>query len=105
MLKTDRMSKGLFVGFASVIEPASALADLGQDCAQDRNLDLQVQACSDIINRDPTAAWAYANRSMAHMTRGDHDRGITDATKAIEIDPRLAMAYVSRAGNSVGKGD
>ena len=31
------------------------------------------------------------------MRKGDYDRAIIDYTKVIEIDPKLANAYVTRA--------
>lgn len=97
----------LFLVFSSVwlAPPNSARADATQDCAQHADLDLQVRACSEIIQRDAKATWAYVNRSWALMDKGELDRAIADATKAIELDPNLAIAYVNRAGALVGKGD
>ena len=95
----------LLVLAAAFIAPKSVHADQTQDCVQHANLDLQVQACSAILQRDSNATWAYVNRSWAFMDKGDPDRSIADATKAIEIDPNLAVAYANRAGALLGKGD
>jgi len=36
---------------------------------------------------------------------GNYDRGIADATKAIDLNPKLAAAYVTRGFASAKKGD
>jgi hypothetical protein len=38
---------------------------------------------------------AYNNRSYAYSAKGEHDRAIADATKAIELDPKLANKLAS----------
>lgn len=85
--------------------PKSARADEIQDCVQHADLDLQMRACSQILQRDSNAAWAYVNRSWALMDKGEPDRAIADATRAIELDPKIAIAYVNRAGALLAKGD
>ena len=90
---------------AFIAWPKSAHADETQDCVQHADLDLQMRACTQILQRDGNAAWAYVNRSWALMDKGEPDRAIADATKAIELDPKMAIAYVNRAGALLGKGE
>src|SRR5690242_20536654 len=88
-----------------IAAPGTARADRIQDCVQHADLDLQVRACTEIIASDGQAAWAYVNRSWAHMDKGLHDNAVADATKAIEINPQLALGYVNRAGALLNKGE
>ena len=36
---------------------------------------------------------AYTNRGSAHYEKAEFDRAIADFTKAIELNPKLALAY------------
>jgi tetratricopeptide (TPR) repeat protein len=84
---------------------AQARADRGQDCTQHADLDLQVRACTEVVDIDPRAAWAFSNRAWALLDKGQFDSAIADASKAIEINPAMAVAYVNRAAAQLGKGD
>ena len=70
-----------------------ACADAQQDCIQDKDRDLQVRACTDIIRGDASAAWAYHNRANAYEAKGDYDRAIADFTRVIELRPKFADGY------------
>jgi tetratricopeptide (TPR) repeat protein len=39
----------------------------------------------------------YYNRGIARLEEGKHDLAVSDFTKAIELDPQLAVAYGERA--------
>jgi tetratricopeptide (TPR) repeat protein len=39
----------------------------------------------------------YLNRGLDYVNKGQYDQGISDLTKAIEIDPRFARAYDIRS--------
>ena len=39
---------------------------------------------------------SYGGRGYAFFLKAQYDQGIADCTKAIEIDPELAMAYNNR---------
>src|SRR5262245_10171978 len=94
------------VCLALVAIPTWVLAGTSQDCAQDKNYDLRIRACSDIIGRyGRSAAWAYVNRGNAYSEMGDQDRAITDFTTAIWINPREVEAYNSRGLAHNRKGD
>ena len=75
---------------------SAAVADTSQDCAQNRDRNLIILACSEIIGHGGNVAWAYYNRGNAHRAKGENDRAIADYTMAIEINPKHANAFNSR---------
>jgi tetratricopeptide (TPR) repeat protein len=95
----------LFVVASFAISVPQASADRAQDCIQHANLDLQLRACTEIIDIDARAGWAYANRSWALLDKGEFDRAIADASKAVEINPSMTVGYVNRAAALLGKGE
>lgn len=49
---------------------------------------------------------AYNDRGIAYMSEDDHDRAIADYTKAIELNPQCAPAFLNnRASVYISKGD
>jgi len=66
------------------------------DCVQQENPDLSVRACTYIIGRDSEGAWAYYNRGVGYVKKGDYDRAIVDFTKAIEINPEHVLTFSNR---------
>jgi len=83
---------------------AAALADDKSGCLDDKDRELQIKACSAILQRDAKDAIAYYKRGLAYQFKGDLDRAITDYNKAIELRPRYARAYESRGSAYAGKG-
>jgi tetratricopeptide (TPR) repeat protein len=83
---------------------AAALADDKSDCLNDKDRELQIKACSAILQRDAKDAIAYYNRGLAYQFKGDLDRGIADYNKAIELRPSYARAYESRGSAYASKG-
>ena len=47
---------------------------------------------------DLNDAAAYYNRGVAYARKGQYDQAISDFTKALEINSRLAKAYNNRGG-------
>src|SRR5215207_5534741 len=83
---------------------AAALADDKSDCLNDKDRELQIKACSAILQRDAKDAIAYYKRGLAYQFKGDLDRAIADYNKAIELRPRSARAYESRGSAYASKG-
>ena len=83
---------------------AAALADDKSDCLNDKDRELQIKACSAIIERDAKDAIAYYKRGVAYQFKGDVDRAIADYNKAIELRPGYARAYESRGSAYASKG-
>jgi tetratricopeptide (TPR) repeat protein len=97
----------LLLSTAVAIVSASMLvfADDAQDCLQQKDPQLRIKGCSEIIRRNPGDAAAYHNRAVAYGQAGDTDRAIADYTKAIEIAPNSAAAYDNRGRAYASKGD
>jgi tetratricopeptide (TPR) repeat protein len=91
------MLKAMLVYLALLMGTLGALADEKQDCTQQHDLDLSIHTCTDILLRDAGAGWAYAGRGIAYFFRGDAARAIADFDKAIEVNPRDALAFNDRA--------
>jgi tetratricopeptide (TPR) repeat protein len=83
---------------------AAALADDKSDCLNDKDRELQIKACSAILQRDAKDAIAYYKRGVAYQFKGDLDRAITDYNKAIELRPSYARAYEGRGSAYASKG-
>src|SRR5580704_10711645 len=104
----------LLVGVAALFLVAGpglvsrAVADDIDTCVKGTG-DEQIAACTRAINsgrwRGPGLAWAYVNRGAAYFAKGDNDRAIADATKAIELDPKYDAAYYNRGNAYRKKGD
>ena len=54
--------------------------------------------------KDHKDAKAYFNRGLAYDDKGQYDQAISDYSKAIEINPRLADAYYNRGNSYDDKG-
>jgi tetratricopeptide (TPR) repeat protein len=93
------MRRVVAVCLLCVIAATWALADIEDDCRQDKDLDLLLRACTNVINRDGNASWAFKNRGHAYY------RAIADLDKAVEIDPRYAAAISWRGNAYQRKGD
>ena len=88
-----------------VLASAPASADDRRNCLHDKNPEVRIRGCSEIIRRDSTDAIAYYNRAVAYEMRDDTDRAIADYTKAIELAPDNAAAYDNRGRAYTRKGD
>jgi tetratricopeptide (TPR) repeat protein len=82
----------------------AALADDKSDCQNNQDRELQIKACSSILQRDAKDAIAYYKRGVAYQFKGDLDRAIADYNKAIEHRPSYAHAYESRGSAYASKG-
>ena len=49
--------------------------------------------------------FAYNNRAYAYLVKGDFDKAITSATKAISLDAGYETPYVNRARAYLKKGN
>jgi tetratricopeptide (TPR) repeat protein len=74
------------------------------DCAIEKVESFRLKACTAVIEKEPTAAWAYHVRSTAYRERRNADAAFADANKAIELDPKLAGARIERANYYSFKG-
>lgn len=58
-----------------------------------KQYDAAIDAYTRAIALDSTNAVYYSNRAAAYSSKGDHDKAILDAERAIEVDPGFVKAY------------
>ena len=62
--------------------------------------DDRIAACTRVIDsgqwRVEALGWAYLNRCLAQYDKRDWDEALSDCSKAIEIDPKVAQAFIKR---------
>jgi tetratricopeptide (TPR) repeat protein len=85
------------IGVALIAGATPALADARRDCSQDKDFNLAIQACSQLIQDGDATAKTYNNRGRIYVMTGDYVRGIADFTEALTRDPTSAAAYNNRA--------
>lgn len=98
------------------IAVSTAWADPAADCTQNKDIELQIRACSALIKQNPRNAVAFYNRGMAYRIKAvaesfgammeggnggssmpQYNKAFQDFTKAIEINPAYVEAYWGRA--------
>jgi tetratricopeptide (TPR) repeat protein len=65
--------------------------------------DLQIEACSAVIQLDRRAARALYTRCRLYTAKEEHDKAISDCDEAIRLDPNYAEAYAQRGGAYIAK--
>ena len=84
----------------SAISASAADKSVWDKCNQTRNRDASIAACTQVVQAPGETASdraiAYSIRGGAYQAEGDSNRAIEDFTKAIEINPQDAKAYVRR---------
>ncbi len=77
----------------------------GLSSYQRGELDRALRMYDKALELDPDNPQALADRSVIHLQKPEtYDDAIVDATRAIELDPNLARAYVHRASALVDMG-
>ena len=66
---------------------------------------LFLAGCRDKSVDQHNQAVDHYNQGLDYYYKGDHDRAISEFTKAIEINPRFAMAYNNRGREYLRKGE
>ena len=86
-----------------------AHADDSADCNQSSNPELAIGGCTNLLQiRGQTKqniAFAFRNRGVAYYKKGDFDRAIADADRAIAVKPDWAEAFCDRGAAYGAKGD
>ena len=90
------MMRLVSLSIVAVCSASIASADSLQDCKQDKDQDIVISGCTDVIRTDPKAVWAYDKRAMAHLLKRNFDQAVADYTKAIELDPKSMSSYMGR---------
>jgi tetratricopeptide (TPR) repeat protein len=87
----------------SSVPPALA-ASAWEDCDQSADLDRVVQACTEVIAEEGNPNRAYSERCR-YEDKHEYDRAIADCSEAIELDPKIPLAYHYRCQALVQKKD
>jgi len=97
------MSKTAVACVLLFISTIAALGDAAEDCDQLGDCDLRLKACSALIESGESdaakLAALYVKRGQGQLCKGGADSdelAIGDYSKAIEIDPRSAVAFIAR---------
>lgn len=83
--------------------PGTAAAGVVEDCTQDDDWWLRIEACTDAIESDrwsgASAAWAYSNRAVAYAALGEYLSAFDDHEQAVRLDPGDARARNNKANS------
>ncbi|XP_030453871.1 protein SGT1 homolog [Syzygium oleosum] len=71
-------------------------ADMAKTAFLDDDFESSVDLYSRAIYSSPGSADLYADRAQAHIKLGKFTEAVSDANKAIELDPSLAKAYLRK---------
>ncbi len=86
-----------------------ARAEVVADCAQSSDWDLQIEACTTVIQSGEQfgadLATAYRHRGNAYLGKGDFDRAIAQYDQALRVDPNHVDAYYNRGSVYFHMGD
>lgn len=109
------MHRGNLAGSLDLVNDAIAIMDEHMDPAQHqlhrtvmvtnrgrvllalKDYDGAIEACDEVVNRDPGYYDPYFDRATAHRARGDLDGALRDLNRAIELNVAFADAYYNRA--------
>jgi tetratricopeptide (TPR) repeat protein len=90
----------LLIFFAFACSPV--VADDRDDCARSNDFPKKVEACSAVIAREPSAGWAYINRSYGYERIGKYEQSLSDGNRAVQFSPQEPLSYVNRAAAYIG---
>ena len=103
------MLKAAALCVALVGTTSAAWAEAGADCADGKNLDLQIRSCTELIDSaggsQMSRATAYLYRGLGYLNKIELDRAAPDLDEAIRLDPSSHQAYGLRGRLSVYKGN
>lgn len=79
-------------------------------CAQERDRDRAIAACTLVIDRGDREALidrvsAFYNRGVAFQAKGETDRALRDYDQAIALDPENGAAYGNRGAIHADRGE
>jgi tetratricopeptide (TPR) repeat protein len=79
---------------------ATAQRDPIYECLRSDDPATKRQACSDVIDRDPGAAWAYIMRAGVLIARSEFEPAIRDLTIGIDLSPPNVTPLLAGALNN-----
>src|SRR3990172_2888598 len=92
----------LFLALIALASSAEAASQkIRNTCASGADLDAAIKACTQLIagkDSNQNKSIVFYNRASAYVQKGDYDSAIADDTRAIELDPKNAYAFIDRSG-------
>ncbi|MCC6887171.1 MAG: tetratricopeptide repeat protein [Hyphomicrobiales bacterium] len=76
-----------------VLNVATAHAETRADCAQERDPQLAIRACTQLIRSQPGHAQHYINRGWSYYSAGNDKAALSDALRAIKLNPKSSEAF------------
>lgn len=76
--------------------PPAAAASLAHDCEAAPSSAARVEACSALIEAGKETASSYRHRGLSHAENGDYDKALADYDRALQLDPKDAVALTNR---------
>ena len=67
--------------------------------------DIAIADFEKAIEMNPTYAWAYHSRAVAHIHKKNYERAIADFNEAIRLDSKMAISYLGRGNAYEEKGE
>jgi tetratricopeptide (TPR) repeat protein len=115
MNRTGRLFAGVVLSAIGALATHGANAQTADDAVVCRGphstaaADDRIAACTRVIDsgqwRVEALGWAYLNRCIARYDKRAWDEALSDCSKAIEIDPKVAQAFTKRGFVRQAKGD
>ena len=108
VVRSGKIVKGAFIGWDTVKARYSMINVRNKEAIKEIAVGMGLLVCLFFIGcKDKSAATDHYERGEAHYLDGEYDQAFSELTKAIEINPKLARAYVIRgmADNDKGKFD
>jgi Flp pilus assembly protein TadD len=81
---------------SSCAQNAQTRLDNGKSLFDQKNYDGAIQELNEAIRLAPNMAEAYAYRSWAYSRKNNNTQALTDANKAIQLNPRLGIGFFVR---------
>lgn len=88
---------------AAAAETTTTVKDLEKKAKEafiDDDFSLAVDLYTEAINLDPINANLFADRAQAHLKLNAFTEAVSDANKAIQLDPSLPKAYLRKGYSS-----
>src|SRR5437870_530275 len=82
--------------FGLLMVSSSASAGSKENCEHSTNPQHVIEACTHLLRQEPSNAVAYYARGNGYLEMYELDLALVDFSKAIELDPKYADAYIGR---------
>ncbi|KAM9477240.1 uncharacterized protein Hap1MRO34_010107 isoform 2-T2 [Clarias gariepinus] len=85
-----------------IVKTSMKLAELGNKCAREGNLDMSVEYFTDAIKHNPQEFKLFGNRSFCYEKMQQYDKALTDAEIALSLNPTWTKGLYRKGKALVG---